>query len=273
MSAYYSPLRLILVLSIPHQNSPLIAGNLFTFFASPKIRLSLSLTKKEEVSPDTYQLTFSHPAPFAYTPGQYLEWTFDHATPDNRGIRRYFTIASAPHEPLSIGIKIKEKASSFKEAIKKIVPGEKIITGGLYGDFILHPNQTQKLVWIAGGIGITPFRSMAKHLLKTNEQRNITLFYCALNPNDFPYLDIFQEAKKIGLTTIPVITDKANIPENWTGEAGYLTPEIIKKHIPDFNERHYYLSGPNAMVTSYKSLLKNIGISSSQIHTDYFPGF
>lgn len=251
----------------------LLVGNLYAYAVSMKRRLILSVESVEQVSPDTYHFRFSSPSSIMYTPGQYLEWTLPHTGADKRGIRRYFTIASAPSEPLSIGIKIREGASSFKKALKKLQPGDTITAGGLYGDFLLHPNSQQPLVWIAGGIGITPFRSMAKHLLAQDETRDVVLFYCCSLVSDFDYMDIFEEAKRVGIRVVPVVTGKENIPDTWSGERGFLTEEVIKKHVPEYTKRHFYLSGPNAMVVSYKKLLHTMGVSSSSIHTDYFPGF
>ena len=126
---------------------------------------------------------------------------------------------------------------------------------------------------IAGGIGVTPFRSMIKNLSDKGERREITLFYSTKSPEEIAYVDIFEEAKNLGLKTVYILSDKNSIPPNWPGESGLITKEMLEKNISEHKKCEYYLSGPNAMVESYKNMIKNTGVKTSQIHTDYFPGF
>jgi ferredoxin-NADP reductase/Na+-transporting NADH:ubiquinone oxidoreductase subunit NqrB len=240
----------------------LLIGNLFSWLTSLKRRLALKVQEVAQLAPEVYHFTFNQPAPFKYRPGQYLEWTFPHKGSDSRGIRRYFTIASAPGEPLSIGVKIGQQASSFKQALRALKPGDKVTAGELGGDFVWPKDTSTPLVWIAGGIGITPFRAMAKDMLARPEKRQIILFYCVPSAKEAVYLDIFEEAEKLGLKTV-VLTDKD----------GFLTPEKVTSEMPEWQTSQYYLSGPNAMVVAYKKLLKEMGILRRQIKTDYFPGY
>ena len=81
-----------------------------------------------------------------------------------------------------------------------------------------------------------------------------------------------RQKKKLGLSTIYVITDTSSDPE-WNGEKGYVTAEMLQKHVPDYMDRMFYLSGPNTMVEAYKTLIKKMGVHRKKIVTDYFPGF
>jgi ferredoxin-NADP reductase len=143
----------------------------------------------------------------------------------------------------------------------------------LSGDFVLPKNKEEKLVFIAGGIGITPFRSMIKYLTDIKEARDIVLFYLAATPDEFVYKDVFENAKSVGVKTIYMITDSKNVPNGWAGGVGRISAEIIEKDITDFKTRKFYLSGPNAMVDNYKKIIKSMGIKRSSIITDYFPGY
>ena len=152
--------------------------------------------------------------------------------------------------------------------------GTRLTASQLSGDFTLPKDSNKKLVFIAGGIGVTPFRSMIKYLLDKSEKRDIILFYAAVSSAEFAYKNIFETAgKKIGLKVVYVLTDTKNIPPEWKGKSGYLTEETIKQEVADFKQREFYLSGPIAMVNNYKKLLSKVGVSINNIITDYFPGF
>jgi ferredoxin-NADP reductase len=239
----------------------LLLGNLVSYLLSPKVRYILRLTNKIKLTPDTYEFLFIPDKRLVFNPGQYLEWTLGHHSVDARGNRRYFTIASAPEEDhVRLGISLQK--------------GDTITASQLSGDFTLPKNSHTKLVFIAGGIGITPFRSMIEHLLEKDERRSITLFYANKKFEDIVYYDVFRRAKeKLGITTIYTLTGTDNLPKNWRGEMGRINADMIIRYVPDYRERIFYLSGPHNMVESYREVLKSMGVPENQIKTDYFPGF
>lgn len=253
----------------------LVIGNIFSYLVGFKQKLFLKLGKKISISSDTYDFIFPLGKKLAYTPGQYLEWTLPHEKPDSRGNRRYFTIASSPTEDnLRLGVKFYPDSSSFKKKMLSLNPGAQIIGAQLTGDFTLPKDKKKKLAFLAGGIGITPFRSMVKYLTDRNENRNIILFYSNKNSSEIAYQDVFSEAQRvIGLKTVYTLTDKNTLPENWDGEVGRVDEAMIRVKIPDYKERMFFISGPQLMVTSYKEILQKLGLSRNQIVTDYFPGF
>ncbi|PIR96003.1 MAG: oxidoreductase [Candidatus Doudnabacteria bacterium CG10_big_fil_rev_8_21_14_0_10_42_18] len=271
-----------LLFALPYKLGPfysipefaLIAGNLFSYLVSPKIRLKLKLKQKLEIGRGIFEFVFLPNRALAFAPGQYLEWTLPHQKPDSRGNRRYFTVASSPTErELHIGVKIPEKASSFKSALKNLKAGDGLVAGQLAGDFVLPKDKTQKIAGVAGGIGITPFRSMVKHMLDKGEKRDFTIFYTCSDPSEFVFKDIFEQAKSLGVKVFYVITEPKNAPANWAGLTGFLSAEKVKAACPDFVERRFFLSGPNVMVDAYKKLLTGMGVSRGNIITDYFPGY
>jgi hypothetical protein len=156
----------------------LVIGNIFAYIVSPKEKLFLKLKKRIEVGTDTFDFIFENNEKINFKPGQYMEWTLKHRSPDTRGNRRYFTIASSPTEKeIHLGVKFYPEPSSFKNKLLALQIGDEIVAGQRSGDFVLPKNHQKELVFIAGGIGITPFRSMIKYLIDTNEKRNITLLY------------------------------------------------------------------------------------------------
>lgn len=251
----------------------LLFGNVFSYTTNTQQILVLKLKEKVQVGKNIYGFIFSPGKKFNFLPGQYLEWVLDFPNPDDRGNKRYFTIASSPTEDdIQIGIKISDKSSSFKKALLSLPKDGKIIAGQLAGDFILPNDLNQKLVFIAGGIGVTPFRSMVKYLLDKNQKRPITLFYMVKESSEIVYRDIFDDAQqKLGIKVIYVITDVSKVPAKWMGKIGYINTAMIKKEVPDFKDRLFYLSGPRAMVSSLEEVLYAMGIK--QVKTDYFPGY
>lgn len=259
----------------PTPEAALLAGNLFSFALSPKYRLELKLLDKFTTAKDTLELVFEKPKDFHFKSGQYLEWTAPLTRPDGRGNRRYFTIASSPTEDvLRLGVKLNFPSSVFKQFIEKMDKNSRITAGSLAGDFTLEHAKNKKAVFIAGGIGITPFRSMIKKLMDERSDLEVTLFYSNKIVEEIAYQNLLGEAsQKIKLKVVYVLTDVEKAPKNFNGEKGRITKETIKKHINDINGTAFFLSGPIAMVNAYKKILKESGVKSKDIVTDYFPGF
>jgi glycine betaine catabolism B len=253
----------------------LLFGNVFSYIVSPKTKLIISLKDKIKISPDVYDFIFGLNRKLAYRPGQYMEWTLPHQNPDDRGNRRYFTLASSPTENnLRLGIKFNQNSSSFKKTLLDMNGDHKIVAAQIAGDFTLPANPKQKLVFVAGGIGVTPFRSMVKYLIDTNQKRQVTVFYANRNASDIVYQDIFDQANRnLGIKTVYVLSDKNNIPAGWTGKVGHIDAKMITEEVPDWRERTFYISGPHALVTAFEQTLAQLDIPEKQIKTDYFPGF
>jgi ferredoxin-NADP reductase/Na+-translocating ferredoxin:NAD+ oxidoreductase RnfD subunit len=250
----------------------LVLANIYAYMVSPKLRLRLKLKKVQRISEHVYNYVFEPDRYFSFIPGQYMEWTLAGVPYDSRGNRRSFTIASSPsEETVQLGIKYYEPSSMYKSVFASLKPGAIVYASQLAGSFTLEKNNTQKLVFIAGGIGITPFRSMIKDLTDANVVSNIALIYVVNDPAELAYMDVFEAARKIGVEVVPVITrsEKA-LPGMLTGR---LTREMISNITPDFSERMFYISGPNVMVDEAKAMLLELGLSSSKIKTDHFSGY
>ncbi len=243
----------------------LVIGNIFSYIVSPKYKLLLYLKDKIQLTPDTYDFIFDIPKPIKFTPGQYMEFTFDHPNPDSRGNRRYLSLASSPTEKdIRLGIKFGNPPSSFKKNFLNLTSKQKIVASQLIGDFTLPRDINKKLVFIAGGIGITPFRSILKYLVDTGEKRDIVLIYTAKTADEFVYRDVISEAQdKLGMKVI----------YNDSEVHGHLSAEILSKEIPDYKDRTFYISGSHGVVTAFENIVTELKVPKNQIITDYFPGF
>ncbi|MEP7134895.1 MAG: RnfABCDGE type electron transport complex subunit D [Chloroflexota bacterium] len=252
----------------------IILGNIYSYYVSPQPKLILKLKEKVRLSPDVYEFVFAPAQRLKFAPGQYMEWTLGHHDPDTRGNRRYLTLASSPTEQnLKVGVKFYKPSSSFKKAMFAMDRNTEIVASQITGDFTLPLDPNQRCVFLAGGIGITPFRSMIKYLLDTRQRRPITLIYAAKTTDDIVYKDLFDQAEKeLGLKVIYTLTDSNNVPTSWKGNVGRITKEMILKQVPSTRSAHFYLSGSRAMIDSFKEALGELRIPNSQIITDYFAG-
>jgi glycine betaine catabolism B len=251
----------------------LALGNIFSYAVSSKFRFVLHFEERIQTAKDTFDFLFSTSQPVYFNPGQYLEWQLSHDQPDSRGVRRYFTIASAPTEKhIRLGVKIPNQPSTFKKALFDLRPGETVLAGQLAGDFQL-PKDNSPVVAIAGGVGITPFRSMVQNLIDTNKKTDMILFYLSNTPEEFAYLELFESAQNAGVKFIPIVSAPEKSSRTWQGRTGRITKELIESEVPDFKKRIFYISGPNAMVNAYTTILKSLGIKESHIRKDYFPGY
>ncbi len=243
----------------------LAIGNVFSYIVSPKEKLILKLKEKVKLAQNVYDFIFTSSEKLDFIAGQYLEWTLGHKNPDARGNRRYFTVASSPTEAdIRIGVKFADNSSSFKKEMLGMRLGSKIVASQLSGEFTLMKDKNQKLVFIAGGIGVTPYRSIVKYLIDTGEKRDIVLLYTDRNEADMVYKQVFDEGvKKIGMKVWYVATSKE----------GRITTDMIKDKIPDYKERFFYISGSHGMVTGFEKLMEEMKLPKGQLKVDYFPGF
>lgn len=253
----------------------LLTGNILSYLISYKSRLVLTLKEIKNIAENTYDFIFSSDKKLVFKAGQYMEWNLKHKNYDDRGVRRYFTIASSPTESfVRIGVKIYERPSTFKKNLMLLKTGETVVASELMGEFVLPEDKNKKLVFIAGGIGVTPFRSMVKYLIDKNEKRDIVMFYAANSFADVSYKEIFDLAQeKLNLKIIYVLKDVKDAPDNLLCESGFINEEMILKYVNDARVRLFYISGPRSMVTSFKEILKSLGVSRNSIKTDFFPGY
>lgn len=246
----------------------LVVGNIFSYAVSPKGKYLVSLKEKKEVGGGIYDFVFATKSVPKFTPGQYMEWTLPDHKSDDRGNRRYFTLASSPTESnLRLGIRFYDNPSSFKKDLLAMNAGGKILGGNLTGDFVMPKDATKKLVFLAGGIGITPFRSMVKYLSDKGERRDIVLLYSNRTADEIAYRDVFDDAERtIGLRAIYVLTNKHY-------HQSRIDATFIKNEIPDYKERMFYISGTYTMVSTFEKTLHELGVPRVHVKTDFFPGF
>lgn len=207
--------------------------------------------------------------PISYIAGQFTEIRLPVEQPDNRGDKRWFTLSSSPADELiSITTRLDpHRPSAFKQALFALQPDAKLTLAEPMGDFVLPKKKDIPLVFIAGGIGITPIHSMVKWLIDTGEQRDIHLFYAANALEDMVFLDLFENAP---ITFEPILS---NPPKDWKGRTGRLTSDVIAG-LPGVKDKALvYISGPEPMVETFHKELQTKGVAQHRLVMDYFPGY
>jgi ferredoxin-NADP reductase len=196
--------------------------------------------------------------PVQYTAGQFIQMTLPHSSPDDRGIKRWFTLSSSPTDPfLSNTTKFAgDSSSSFKKALFALKPGESVEINEPEGDFVLPDDPTLQLVFIAGGIGVTPYQSMIKYLSDKAEKRTIKLLYAAQSQDEIVFKDLFTA---YGVELKPFVGQR-------------LTTEVLMQAIGSPAGKLAYISGPEPMVEALTDSLVKAGLPADRLKSD-FPGY
>ncbi len=218
---------------------------------------------------------FEKPQNFEFRAGQFVNLTLlDTAKADLEGSTRSLSIASAPHEK-DLMVAMRNRDTAFKRAIHGLSIGSPVLFQGPFGNFTLHRDTARPAVFLAGGIGITPFRSMLWQATTMRSPHRFFLFYANRRPEEAAFLEELRDLEQFNprYTLITTITDPSDRTPDWRGERGYFTPQILKKWLPDLRTPVFYLAGPAGGVTSMRLTLNAAGVSDDEIRTEEFPGY
>jgi ferredoxin-NADP reductase len=218
---------------------------------------------------------FEKPAGFTFRAGQSVDVALiDPPETDASGNVRAFSIASAPQEDgLMFATRI--RGSAFKRVLAAMSPGSVVHIDGPFGDMVLPNNPRRPLVLLAGGIGITPFRSMAVCSARDKLPHRIFLFYSNRKPADAPFLEELGrlEAENPNYKFVAAMTDPDSSRSSWQGETGRITADMLSRHLKDVGEPRYYIAGPPAMVGGLRAVLHSSGVDDDDIRTEEFSGY
>ncbi|MEK6406848.1 MAG: FAD-dependent oxidoreductase [Acidobacteriota bacterium] len=235
----------------------------------------IKLKRREDVAEGTVAFHFHKPEAFQFKAGQFLRFTLiDPPETDAEGAGRTFSIASAPHEEdLMIATRMRDTA--FKRVIKSMALGSEIEIKGPYGKMTLHDDPARPAVFLTGGIGITPFRSIALDAAHAGLAHRLHLFYSNRRPQDAAFLDQLAELEKINpnYRFIATMTSATASTSSWTGETGYINAEMLARFIDDLKAPVYYVAGPQALVTAMKKTLGEAGVSDADLSAEEFSGY
>lgn len=234
---------------------------------------NIKFLEKREVAVGTMAFYFAKPDGFSFKAGQNMDLTLiNPAEMDPEGPKRTFSFITAPHEE-NLGFATRMRETAFKRTLKKFEPGMEISMEGPFGDMSLHNDSAKPAVFLAGGIGITPFFSMIKHAAKEKLPHKIFLFYSNRKPEDAAFLKELKDLQNQNpsFKLIATMTD-ADIP-GWDGEKGYVTKEMVLKYVPNLLSAIGYLAGPATMVGAMRKLLNEAGLNDDYIRSEEFVGY
>ena len=232
--------------------------------------MQVTFERSQDEADNIRTFYFRPQGPVFYTAGQFIELTIPHKNPDDRGQKRWFTLSSSPTDALlSITTKFAghDKSSSFKKALFKLAPGTELMMPDPMGDFVLPKLIQTPLVFVAGGIGITPFHSMLSWLAATHETRPIKLLYAVRNEDEIVFQPTFDKAR-----VQPTIVVSEPTPA-WGGERGQITAELILGLEKPSEDTVVYVSGPEPMVEHLEKDLRKAGLAKHQFVGDFFPNY
>ncbi len=247
---------------------------------APQLTHSLRLQQRLDVADETVELRFDKPAALTFKAGQFMEVTLlDPPETDDKGNARALSIASAPDDPyLAFATRLRDTA--FKRTLRTLPIGTELQVDGPFGNFTLHNNVDRPAVLLAGGIGITPFRSFVRRIAHERLLYRLLLFYANRRPEDAPFLDelIELESQIPSLTFVPTVTQPTTSGAAWNGATGHIDYELITRHlqrdqVSTSSMPLYYIAGPPAMVRGLHAELNRGGVDDDDIRTEDFGGY
>ncbi|MGB3009304.1 MAG: FAD-binding oxidoreductase [Candidatus Saccharimonadales bacterium] len=221
---------------------------------------TLTLTSKENLADNVWAFRFEADTPISWTPGQFIRIELPHDNPDDEGTKRWFTISSTPHDSY-IQITTRVTSTSFKQALAALPIGSTInLVEQPDGDFVWQESE-KPLVFIAGGIGITPFYSMLKARGHSGQPVLATLIYNG-RTDELPFKVEFEEASR----RHPEFKVHYVIGEQ-------LTTEKLTELVPNISSSQVYISGAESMVEALGKQLEESGLANDNLHQDFFPHY
>lgn len=238
-------------------------------------KFETKLLQKDQAAKDIYSFFFQRPSQFTFLPGQFMRMSIEIPQPDERGNSRFFSIASSPSEKDHLMITTRSDHSTFKKTLFALTVGTKVRITAPYGVFILNPEETVPHIFLAGGIGITPFRSMIHYASDMNLAIPITLFTSFSTVEEIVFQKEFKEIaiRHPWLKLIETITQPEDSKLPWQGNVGRIDTALIKKNVSDFTSPLFYAAGPPTMVDAMLDIVKLLGVDAARIRKEKFTGY
>ena len=208
-----------------------------------------------------------------FRPGQYF-WVelLESQHEDERGLRRHFSVVTSPTERGVLGVCTRVRDTAFKKTLAELKVGDEVEVEPPKGDYVLPEDTTPHYVFVAGGIGITVFRSMLRYVADTGEPYRVTLVYSNRDRAGTPFLDELSELEQRipGLRVVLTMTED----EGWEGESRFVGPELLSDHLEgELTDHTYLVAGPPPMVEAVVGQLSEAGVPEEQVLPDRFSGY
>jgi ferredoxin-NADP reductase len=234
-----------------------------------------ALIGRELVAERTMAFRFAKPAEWSYRAGQFVDITLlDPPETDAEGNTRGFSISSAPSENV-IMITTRLRDTAFKRVLQRMPLGSLVKVEGPFGDLRLH-HADRPAVLLAGGIGITPFRSILVETIAAGSlPYRVVLFHANRRPEDAAFADEFRTLERTdpNLTFVPTMTAMTGSMQTWSGERGHIDAAMLRRHLDAVVDPIFYVAGPPGMVQALRTVLVASGVDEDDIRTEEFTGY
>lgn len=237
------------------------------------VQYTLKLKERKTVADGTELFIFEKPVDFTFEAGQYVVLMLPKlAAPDVRGPVRSFSICSAPFES-DICFAMRHGESGFKQAFFQLKPGSTITATSPIGHFTLsHASDDKPIIFLVGGIGITPVRSILKQVEHDKVTRDFTVFYSNRFAKDAAFHAELALLKLPGLHYITTLSSETTPCTTPNEERGFICEEMLRKYIPTLEDAWYYVVGGSEFVAAMEKMLTQMGIAKERQVCDPFVG-
>jgi len=232
----------------------------------------MTLVDRQRIARDTMAFWFdTNDASFEFRAGQHADFVFSGSrTGIENDNSRTFSLANSPHDNRPVMIAMRMRKTAFKTALKSAALGTKFIVSRPRGSFTLHRDISRPAVFLAGGIGITPIRSILQWVIQEHLPHRLYLFYSNRDADDAAFLEEFENmaARNSKFTLIPTMTGHRTIA--WPYEKGYINREMLARYLLGLKGPVYYIAGPSGMVTAMTDVLNASGVSEDDVKSEEF---
>lgn len=236
---------------------------------------TVKLNGREPVAEETMAFHFDKPAGFDFRAGQAADITLiNPPETDAEGNIRTFSIVSAPFEDrLTFATRMRDTA--FKRVLKSTPLGTSVKISDPSGSLTLHKNSSKAGIFLAGGIGITPFHSILREAAHDKLPHLLYLFYSNRRPEDAAFLDELYDLQKLNpnFRFVPTMTEMEKSKRKWAGKTGFIDSRMLTETLSSLQGPIYYIAGPPAMVAGMRQMLISAGADEDDIRTEEFAGY
>jgi len=236
--------------------------------------MQAKIKEKREVAKGTLMVTFDLLGEEVdFTPGQYF-WVelLDPPYEDEKGARRHITVVTSPTEEGVLGLATRLRDSAFKKSLTELPEGAPVDVEQPKGSFVLPEDTSKEYVFLAGGIGITPFRSMLRYMVDKGLDYHVTLVCSNRDRESTPFFEELQELEADLPSGRVVFTMDQD--ENWDGEKRRISPEMLQDVLGgDLSSFHFMIAGPPGMAKAVKAAILEAGVPEEQVQSDSFSGY
>ena len=233
------------------------------------------LERREEIAEGTIAFHFEKPAGFTFKPGQAIDVILvDIPSADAQSARHTFSIVTAPYQG-EVVVATRMRDSAYKRAIKSLPIGSPVRLEGPSGSLTLHSDHTRPAVFIAGGIGITPFMSILRQATNDQLGQRILLLYSNRRPEDAAFLGELQllESRNKDFRLVATMTQMSESHRAWGGETALVDENLARRAAGDLSAPIYYVAGPPGMVDAMRQTLNRIGVGDDDMRSEEFYGY